>query len=174
MSWAVPFAISAAISAASTLIQSHFAGKRQDKLEALAAERLRLQKQKATFESQEAQEKINRERRRATSVRRTIATAQGQTVEKGLGSSANLADIAIASSAAGASEFVGKQLRSTLALQQSEFDIATFDKTPGLVEQLGIGVLGAGAKIGESIGASELKTALAASKGRGGKSIWAI
>jgi multidrug efflux pump subunit AcrA (membrane-fusion protein) len=168
MNWAISFAISAAISTASTLIQSHFAGKRQDKLEALAAERLRLQKQRADFESQEAQEKISRERRRATSVRRTIATAQGQTVEKGLGSSANLADIAIASSAAGASEFVGKQLRSTLALQQSEFDIATFDKTPGLVEQLGIGVLGAGAGVARGIGSSYLKDRLADST----KGLW--
>ena len=54
MNWAISFAISAAVSAASTMIQSHFAGKRQDKLEALAAERLRLQKQKATFEAAEA------------------------------------------------------------------------------------------------------------------------
>ena len=158
MSWAVSFAISAAVSAASTLIQSHFAGKRQDKLEALAAERLRLQKQKATFEAAEAGEKIRRERRRATSVRRTLATAGGQTVEKGLGSSSNLADIAIASSAAGASAFVGEQLRSNLALQQSAFDIATFDDTPGLVEQLGIGVLGAGGKVAGEIGTAELKS----------------
>jgi hypothetical protein len=170
MSWAVSFAISAAVSVASTMIQSYFAGGRQDKLEALAAERLRLQKQKATFEAAEAGEKIRRERRRATAVRRTLATAQGQTVEKGLGSSANLADIAIASSAAGASEFLGKQLRSTLALQQSEFDIATFDATPGLAEQLFVGVGSGISGIASSIGTAEMKTRAPFTKG--GPSLW--
>jgi hypothetical protein len=167
MDWAVAFAISAAISAASTMIQSHFAGERQDKLEALAAERLRLQKQRATFEDAEARDKIRRERRLAMARRRSTAIAQGQTTETGLGSSSNLADTAIASSAAGASEFLRKQLSSTLALQQSEFDIATFDDTPGLVEQLGIGLLGAGGKEASSEGSR-----LVAKRRTGSQSLW--
>jgi hypothetical protein len=173
MDWAISFAISAAVSAASTMIQSHFAGERQDKMEALASERLRLQKQKATFEADEARDKIRRERRLAMAYRRSTAMEQGQVTETGLGSSSNLADRAIASSAARASEFLGKQLSSTLALQQSEFDIATFDATPGLAEQLGVGLLGAGAGVAGSIGTSQLTTALKTSAG-GGKSIWTI
>jgi len=164
MSWAVSFAISAAVNAASTLVQSYFSGKRQDKLEALASERLRLQKQRATFEADEARDKIRRERRLATAYRRSTAIGQGQTVETGLGSSSNLADTAIASSAAGASAFLGKQLSSTLALQQSEFDISTFDDTPGLAEQLGVGLLGAGGKVAGSIGSSYLADRLGGPK----------
>jgi hypothetical protein len=161
MSWAVSFAISAAISAASTLIQSYFAGERQDKLEALAAERLRLQKQRATFEAAEAKDKIGRERRLAIARRRSIAVGQGQTVETGLGSSSNLADTNIRSSAAGASLFLGKQLSSTLALQQSEFDISTFDETKSFTEQFLGGFLGAGAKVAGDLGSSYLKDRLA-------------
>jgi hypothetical protein len=145
MSFLVPFAISAAITAVSTIIQISSSKKRQKKLEALAGEKLRLQKQRATFEAEEKQNEINRQRRRQIARRRSTAVGQGQTVEIGLGSSAELTDTAIESSAKGASAFLGKQLSSTLSLQQSEFDIATFDRTPGLAEQLLVGALGAGA-----------------------------
>ena len=144
MSWLVPFAVSAAITAVSTYIQYSSAKKRQEKLEALAGEKLRLQKQRASFEAEEKQNEINRQRRHLIARRRSMAVGQGQTVEMGLGSSSNLADVAIESSAKGASLFLGKSLSSTLAMQQSEFDIATFDRTPGLAEQIGVGLLGAG------------------------------
>jgi hypothetical protein len=157
MSWVVSFAISAAVSVASTMIQSHFAEKRQDQIEALAAEKLRLQQQKATFEAEEGQNVINRERRLATARRRSIATGQGQTVETGLGSSSNLADTAIASSATGATDYLGKHLSSSLALSQADFDIATFDNTPGMVEQLLSGSLGAIGSVASSIGTADLK-----------------
>jgi len=150
MNWIVPFAISAAITGVSTYIQYSSAKKRQKKLEALAGEKLRLQQQRASFEAEEKQNEINRQRRHKIARRRSMAVGQGQTVEMGLGSSANLADRAITSSAKGASAFLGKSLSSTLAMQQSEFDIATFDKTPGLAEQIGVGLLGAGASAATS------------------------
>jgi multidrug efflux pump subunit AcrA (membrane-fusion protein) len=160
MSWGflIPYAISAAITGVSTYIQYSSAKKRGKKLEALAAEKLRLQKQRASFEAEEAQNKINRDRRQQIARRRSIAVGQGQTVEIGLGSSANLADTAIESSAKGASLFLGKSLSSTLAMQQSEFDIATADKTPGLAEQIGVGLLGAGAGVAGSIGSKSLES----------------
>jgi hypothetical protein len=164
MNWAVPFAISAAISVTSTLVKSHFAGKRQDKMEALAKERKRLLDQRSSIEAKEAQNTINRERRLKTAIRRSTAVGQGQAVEKGLGSSSNLADRAIASSAEGASTLLGQRLQSTLALSQSEYDIATFDSTPGMAEQIGLGILGAGSSVAGSIGTSALKTRLASSK----------
>jgi len=146
----IPYAISAAISGVSTYIQYSSAKKRGKKLEALASEKLRLQKQRASFEAEEKQNEINRQRRHQIARRRSIAVGQGQTVEMGLGSSANLADRAITSSAEGASAFLGKSLSSTLAMQQSEYDIATFDRTPGLAEQIGVGLLGAGASAATS------------------------
>jgi len=164
MSWVVPFVVSAAITGLSTYIQYSSAKKRGKKLEALAAEKLRLQKQRASFEAEEKQNEINRQRRHQIARRRSIAVGQGQTVEIGLGSSANLADVATASSAEGASLFLGKSLSSTLAMQQSEYDIATFDRTPGLAEQIGIGILGAGTSVSGSIGSSALKERLTTSK----------
>jgi multidrug efflux pump subunit AcrA (membrane-fusion protein) len=158
VSWSflVPFVISAAITGISTYIEYSSAKERQKKLEALAGEKLRLQKQRASFEAEEKQNEINRQRRQQIARRRSIAVGQGQTVEMGLGSSANLADVATASSAKGASLFLGKSLSSTLAMQQSEFDIATADKTPGLAEQIGVGLLGAGAGVTGAIGTQAL------------------
>ena len=162
MSWAflIPYAVSAAITGVSTYIQYSSAKKRGKKLEALAAEKLRLQKQRSNFEAEEKQNEINRQRRQQIARRRSIAVGQGQTVEMGLGSSANLADIAIESSAEGASQFLGKSLRSTLAMQQSEYDIATADRTPGLAEQITTGILGAGASVSGSVGSTALKERL--------------
>jgi hypothetical protein len=168
MSFLVQFAITAAITAVSTIISARLASARADDLEKLAAEKLRLQQQSVKFEAMESQRKIDVQRRLYKSTRRYLATSQGQTVELGLGSSSNLADVATESSARGASELLSKRLQSSLSLQQADFDIATFDSTPGLAEQLVTGGLGAAAGVSGTTASAKLKKNLATS----GKGWW--
>jgi len=157
MYWLIPFAISAVITGVSTAIKAASANERAEELRVLAADKLRLQQEKAKFEAVEAQNVINREKRRATSLSRAVRSSQGQTVERGRGSSGDLIETAIASSGKGASELLSKRLASTLALQQKDFDIATLDTSPGLAEQLFTGTLGAGAAVAGSVGTGMLK-----------------
>jgi VIT1/CCC1 family predicted Fe2+/Mn2+ transporter len=161
MTWLIPYAVSAAITAVSMVIQKISADDRASQLEKLAGEKLRLQKERATIEKTESERKIAVQARilRANLVN-TAAAARGLDVES-RETSANLGLQSITSGVKGASSLLDKRFQSLLALQQSDFDIATFDDTPGLAEQLITGALGGLAPIAQGVGETMFKTATA-------------
>jgi hypothetical protein len=166
MSFLIPFAISIAVTAVSVIIQNLAAEDRADKLEKLAAEKLRLQQDRAAIEKEESARKIKTQGRILTAklVNRMWA---GGTSAEGTDTSANLARQSIISGVKGASTLLDKRFQSVLALQQSDFDIATFDSTPGLAEQLVTGALGAVGSTASTYAGVELEK-----KVTGNKSIW--
>jgi len=152
MNWLVFFAVSAAITAVSTIIQKRSADKRAARVQALNEERHRLQAKSIAIEKAEKQRLINVQTRKRISDRRSTAVLQGQTVEDFLTSS-NLQDRAITSSREGAVSLLEKRSSSYLALNQSALDLTIAQSaTPGLAEMLVTGILGtaAAASIGNS------------------------
>jgi len=157
MTWLIPYAVSAAVTAVSMIIQKISADERASKLEKLAEEKLRLQRERATIEKTESERKIAVQARilRANLVN-TAAAARGLDVES-RETSANLGLQAITSGVKGASSLLDKRFQSLLSLQQKEFDIATFDDTAGLAEQIITGALGAAAPVVSDIGKGMFK-----------------
>ena len=163
MTFLQAFAFAFAIEAVSTVIKHKMAEDRREEVEKLNEQRLNLQKKSLAIEKAEKERLINMQRRKQTALRRNVAVTQGQDVET-RASSANLQDIAIASSAEGAQSLLEKRTGSTLALNINAYELNKAQSaTAGLAEQLFTSGLGAGSSVFSAVAAGKVSEAKKAS-----------
>ena len=151
------FAIAFAIEAVSTVIKYKMAEDRREEVEKLNEQRLNLQRESLAIEKTEKERLISIQRRKQIATRRSTAAIQGQDVE-GRASSANLQDIAIESSAAGAESLLEKRTGSTLALNINAYELNKAQSaTAGLAEKLFTSGLDVSAGVFSDVAAIEFK-----------------